>query len=297
MIDGKTQLIGLIGWPVSHSLSPAMHNAAARALGLNWRYLPLPVPPGQVAAAMRGLQALSFRGVNVTIPHKQTVMPLLDELGPGVDALGVVNMVLFKRGSAGPGLVDHQPGDQRSVGYNTDWSGFLEDVRAHMALPDGAVCWVLGAGGSARAVAYALHQAGGRCLLFSRRVEQARRLRHDLGIPSISCHAWPERLDPALARQEPPQLIVNSTPLGMTPREAESPWPEGMAIPPARLLYDLVYNPATTRLMRQAGQAGIPARNGLGMLLNQGVQAFEMWTGIRPDVTVMREALRRHAFK
>lgn len=279
-LNGKTQLIGLIGWPVSHSFSPAMHNAAAEALGLNWAYVPLPVAPDQVAAAVSGLAALGFRGVNVTVPHKQAVMSLLDELEPGARAIGAVNTIVV--GENG-----------RLTGHNTDWSGFLADLQAHEIILANRDCLLLGAGGSARAVAYGLAQSGARVHVMARRMVQANELVTDLRpyLPQAQLSSRPLDQLPEAAASTTAPLIVNSTPLGMTPYEQRSPWPNGLPFPADAVVYDLVYNPPFTRLMQQAEAAGCYAVNGLGMLVQQGAKAFALWTGQQPDTTVMRRAI------
>jgi len=285
-ITGKTQLIGLIGWPVSHSFSPAMHNAAAAAAGLDWLYVPLPVHPDDIGAAVGGLPALGFRGVNITVPHKQAVIPYLDEIDPGAKGIGAVNTILINK--------SHPP-VVRLIGYNTDWSGFLADLEVLDVPVAGRDCLVLGAGGSARAVAYALASAGGRVQVLARRVAQARQLVADLGkeLPA-NRHVLTGRplseLAAAVRRMVAP-LIVNTTPLGMTPAVDASPWPDGLPFPPGAFVYDLVYNPRRTRLMQQAEAAGCRAANGLGMLVHQGALAFQLWTGVMPDTAVMRQAI------
>jgi shikimate dehydrogenase len=280
-INGRTQLIGLIGWPIAHSFSPAMHNAAAAALGLNWAYLPLSVPPAAVAAAVRGLPALGFRGVNVTVPHKQAVIPLLDEVAAGARAIGAVNTI----------VVD--PEDGRLSGTNTDWSGFLADLQGRGVAVAGRHCLVLGAGGSARAVAYALATAGAQVTVLARRPEQGQQLATDLQpfVPLHVLHTRPwSQLASLVATSQAP-LIVNTTPLGMAPHVNTSPWPDNCPWPADAFLYDLVYNPIETQLMRQAQVAGCAAVNGLEMLVQQGAQAFALWTGQMPDVAVMRAAI------
>ena len=281
-LNGKTQLIGLIGWPVSHSFSPAMHNAAAQALGLNWAYVPLPVKPEAVATAVSALSALGFRGVNVTVPHKQAVMPLLDEIEPGAQAIGAVNTIVV--GENG-----------RLTGHNTDWSGFLADLQAHDIAVANRDCLLLGAGGSARAVAYGLAKSGARVHLLARRREQAEAvladLRGQLPEAQLTCHLLGE-LRQVVAQCHAP-LIINSTPLGMTPQEDSTPWPVNLPIPEDATVYDLVYNPPHTRLMQQAEAAGCDAYNGLGMLIQQGAQAFALWTGQQPDTAVMATALQQ----
>lgn len=278
-IDSHTQLLGLLGWPLGHSLSPAMHNAAAADLGLNLAYLPLPVAPDELPDAVRGLAALGFRGVNVTVPHKQAVLPLLDELTGAAQAIGAVNTIVFEP-------------DGRSRGDNTDWSGFLTDVRAIDLPLDGRDCLVIGAGGAARAVVYALQQSGGFVRVLARRVEQAEALAADLA------HQFPNRPVAFGSLADLPQfvaglrapLIVSTTPLGMTPAVDHSPWPEELPFPGGAFAYDLIYNPARTRFMTQAEADGCRAANGLGMLAAQAAEAFALWTGQPPDTAVMRRA-------
>ena len=281
-INGKTQLIGLIGWPVAHSFSPAMHNAAAQALGLNWTYVPLPVKPENVATAVFSLSALGIRGVNVTVPHKQAVMPLLDEIEPGAQVIGAVNTIVV--GENG-----------RLSGHNTDWSGFLADLEAHDIAIANRDCLLLGAGGSARAVAYGLAKSGARVHVLARRIAQAEALLADLRaqLPAAQLTSHPLAELRQVAGQRHAPLIINSTPLGMTPNEESSPWPNNLPIPVDATVYDLVYNPGHTRLMQQAEAAGCRAYNGLGMLVQQGAQAFALWTGQQPDTAVMATALQQ----
>ncbi len=280
-ISGKTTVVGLIGWPVSHSHSPAMHNAAAQALGLDLVYVALPVAPERVSTAVSGLAALGIRGVNVTVPHKQAVLPLLDELDTAVSLIGAVNTIVVQRETG------------QLSGHNTDWRGFLADLATHHVDVQGRGCFILGAGGSARAIAYAIATAGGRVHILARRPSQAEELAHTLGphFPHehLSYHALGEL--PQLVAQWPAPLVINSTPLGMVPNVNGSPWPDNLPFPADGVAYDLVYNPATTRFMHQAQTAGAQAINGLGMLLEQGALAFELWTGQKPDTAVMRAAL------
>ncbi len=305
-IDGKTMLLGLIGWPVSHSLSPALHNAAATHHHLNVAYVPLPVHPDHLAAALRGLPALGFRGVNVTIPHKQAVMSYLDELDAAAQAIGAVNTVVISEQlavSSGQSTVSSSrfqvSGSQHSAlspqssvltppssllsGTNTDWSGFLADLLDLGFDPAGRECLVLGAGGSARAVVYGLGMSRGRVHLWARRQAQAEQVIHALTphLPNGAMNVVSD-LPSWLARHQP-ALIVNTTPLGMTPHVAASPWPDGLPFPPDVLVYDLVYNPPQTKLMRDAAAAGCRTSNGLGMLIHQGLQAFQLWTGVEVD--------------
>lgn len=288
VIRGTTWLVGLMGWPVAHSLSPAMHNAAAKALGLDLAYVPLPVAPGSLGEAVRGLAALGFLGANVTVPHKQAVLPFLDELDEAAQAIGAVNTILVQRNSGnGPHAL------ATLHGANTDAAGFITDLRAQGVELENRECLVLGAGGAARAAVYALAGEGCRVHILARRVEQAALVAAQLGrhVPAASIHAyrWDE-LPTLIAAVEAP-LVVNATPLGMPPHEEASPWPAGQPFRAGSFIYDMVYSPPETALLRQARAAGCAGSNGLGMLLRQGALAFEMWTGFRPDVGVMRQAL------
>lgn len=278
IINGKTQLVGLIGWPVSHSFSPAMHNAALKALGLNWVYVPLPVPPSRVGDALRGLKALGFQGVNVTVPHKQAVMPFLDEISPAAKAIGAVNTI----------LVEEETG--RLLGHNTDWRGFMADLEALNVAVAGRDCLILGAGGSARAVVYGLQQAGARIGLLARRVEQAQQLAAGMQDGSL-VGSWPLAALGEIIGALTSPLIVNTTPLGMSPFIAGSPWSDEVPFPRGSFIYDLVYNPRQTTLMSQALTAGCQTSNGLGMLLRQGAASLALWSGLDPDLALMEKAL------
>lgn len=282
-IDGETIVIGLIGWPVGHSYSPAMHNAAAAALGLNLVYVPMPVAPERLADALRGLPALGIRGVNVTVPYKEAVLPHLDAVYPAARIIGAVNTIVV--------------GDGRLTGFNTDWSGFLADLESYRLALYGRDCLILGAGGSARAVAYALLRRGCRVTIAARRPEQAEKVAADMS------RAFPEAATVAavaldevatMAAHLDAPILINTTPLGMAGSRsgewaARSPWPDGAPFPAGSFVYDLVYNPSPTRLMTQARDAGLRAADGLGMLVRQAAEAFEVMTGRRPEVEVMRE--------
>jgi shikimate dehydrogenase len=278
-ITANTQLIGLLGWPVGHSVSPAMHNAAAAALGLDWAYVPLPTRPEALPLALGGLAALGFRGVNVTVPHKAAVLPYLDAVYPVAQIIGAVNTIVV--------------GDGRLTGFNTDWSGFLADLAEKGVALGGRDCLVLGAGGGARAVVYALATAGARVTVLARRPEQAAQLAAELGaaLPEASLTAGPISAAAEMAASVYHPVIVNTTPLGMVGANAGlSPWPDG-ALPGSAFVYDLVYNPPLTPLLEQAQAAGARFANGLGMLVNQAAEAFELWTNRAPDREVMRAAI------
>ena len=281
MINGKTKLVGLIGWPVEHSLSPAMHNAAFAELDLNWCYVPLPVARGRLEEAVRGLVALGFAGANVTAPHKEAVMAHLDEVAPGARAIGAVNTIVVREG--------------RTIGHNTDWRGFLAALREGGFSPEGKRAVVLGAGGAARAVVYALAHAGSEVAILNRTPQRAEALVQALSFsfPSASLAAFPLTAKALREQVAEADLLVNATPLGMWPEVDRSPWPEGLAFPGHLAVFDLVYNPPQTRLLQQAAAAGARAIGGLGMLVHQGAAAFRLWTGLEPPVEAMYEACRR----
>lgn len=262
-----TEQVGLLGWPVAHSISPALHNAAFEALGLDWHYVLIPAAPDELHETIARHVADGWRGFNVTIPHKQAIMdhPLVRAISPAAQVIGAGNTLVV--GSDGSLTVD-----------NTDWAGFLADLHAHEIDPAGRTCVILGTGGSAKGVRYALEQAG------AAQVTQISRSPGDradvVGYNEL----------PRLA--QPGALIVNCTPLGMWPEIDRSPWPDDVPISPDLVLYDLVYNPSLTRLMREIRVAGGRAVGGLGMLVQQGALAQVQWTGITPPVDVMAAAAR-----
>jgi shikimate dehydrogenase len=285
MINGHTKLVGLMAWPIGHTLSPAMHNAAFDALGLNWRYVPLPVHPTQVEAAVRGLVALGFQGCNVTVPHKQTVIAALradalDSIAPGAAAFGAVNTVIVKRDGDGMPTV---------MGDNTDYQGFIGSLRSAGFEPEGKKVVVVGAGGGARAVVFGLLRAGAEEVLVSDLVsEQVQALVTSLGDARLQeLSATTEALVESARAAD---LLVNATPVGMTPKVDASIWPDEVPVPSHLTVFDLVYNPLETKLLEQVKRAGARAIAGLDMLVRQGALSFQMWTGVEPPIGVMRAA-------
>jgi len=271
-----TERVGLIGWPVEHSVSPAMHNAAFEALGLDWHYDLLPVRPGAVERDLSELVKQGYRGFNVTVPHKQMVMALVDRQSEGARRIGAANTLIV-------GL------DGELHAANTDAPGFWADLSEHGVSHPPADALILGTGGSARAVSYALLSEGWRVRILSRddaRAEEFARSRGD-----ERARALP-RADLA-ARAPEMALVVNCTPVGMWPQVDASPWPQEVPIPRGAAVYDLVYNPARTALMTQAEAAGARAIGGLGMLVRQGAIAFQLWTGHEPPLDVMRAAAEK----
>jgi shikimate dehydrogenase len=271
--NADTQLVGVLGYPVRHSLSPVMHNAAFRHLGLNWVYLAFEVPPESLPDALRGMRALGIRGLNLTIPHKEAAVGLVDALTPAAQAIGAVNTLYWHEGQL--------------IGDNTDAEGFLRALQAVGWQPGGHAL-VLGAGGSARAVLYALKQAGCCVAIANRTLTRAQPLQRAFGADQVLPLQF-EALRPLMPTV---QLVVNCTSLGMEPdSEAMPPVPLD-ALPSEAWVCDLVYRPMQTRLLQAAHQRGLHTVDGLGMLVHQGALAFERWTGQPAPVEVMERAIR-----
>ncbi|MEI7635491.1 MAG: shikimate dehydrogenase [bacterium] len=279
-ITAQTRLTGLIGHPVAHSLSPAMHNTEFERLGLNYIYMAWDVAPGLVGNAVNGLVALNAAGFNVTIPHKQCVMQFLDEISPDALLIGAVNTVTIIGG--------------KTCGCNTDAQGWLDDISQDISLAGRTIC-VLGAGGAARAVCAASGRAGVRKILIGCQPSDAKPS-EDLA-SGMASHfrkldrEWMSFDNPAFpAALRECDIVVNATPVGME---------RGTPIPPMWLcakhyVYDVIYNRGETELLSHARKLGCATRNGLGMLARQGARAFELWTAVKPDACRMEEILRRH---
>jgi len=280
--------LGLTGFPLGHSLSPVIHKAALNACALAGDYSLYPVPKDDhqgLRDLLERVRSGDLAGLNVTIPHKQTVLPLLDDLTPTAKAIGAVNTIYRK--------------DEKLIGHNTDAAGFLFDLKRSL-LPGACEraaeksALVLGAGGSACAVLYALSEDGWRVTIAARRQEQARDLysQYASGSPGGSQISVIAYQSDALASLLPSlSLIVNTTPLGMTPSNEVSPWLTGLPFPPQAVVYDLVYHPRETKMVREARQVGLPAATGLGMLVGQAALAFEIWTGCNPPFEILWKAV------
>ena len=271
--------LGLIGYPLGHSLSPVIHTAALQSCGVEGDYSLFPIHPDDKAGLKELLERVrnsNITGLNVTIPHKQNVIEFLDELTPTAQAVGAVNTIYRT--------------DNKLIGENTDAPGFLSDLKRFLTAEtqrQGVFnALVLGAGGSARAVVYALLQARWNVTIAARRMDQAQQL-------SNSFKNYQLRItDMVFSNIDVSKisLIVNTTPVGMTPNTDQSPWPEHISFSPEAAIYDLVYNPQDTTLVRNARLQGRPATTGLGMLIEQAGLAFEIWTGYRPSRETMLES-------
>jgi shikimate dehydrogenase len=283
-ITSKTRLFGVMGHPVGHSLSPVMQNAALAEMGLDGVYLAFDVPPEQLEAALKGMAAVGAPGVNLTIPLKEHAPPLLNWLSPEARRIGAVNTVRFV--------------DGRLEGHNTDAPGFLQSLRSLGFEPAGKHCVVLGAGGSARAVAVALQSSGARVTLSNRTQERANELARvlnegggDSETPEAVTVTPMEAgaLERTLAAAD---LLVNTTSVGMSPHADDPPPVPATALHPRLFVYDLIYNPAETRLLTAARQCGARTCNGVAMLAHQGALALEIWTGRPAPAATMERVLR-----
>ncbi|HLB25517.1 MAG TPA: shikimate dehydrogenase [Nitrospirota bacterium] len=274
-ISGKTKVIAIFGDPIEHTLSPAMHNAAFEAMGLAYAYIPFHIKPEGLGNAVRAIRSLGIVGANITVPHKERVMEFLDEVDPEAKRLGAVNTVVNK--------------DGKLTGFNTDGRGFVRSLKEDAGFePRMKRVFVCGSGGAARGICFALAGAGVRRIyLYDIDAPKRDRLVADINSAFGRDAARPSEPVPDFVRAA--DLVVNATPLGM--RESDPlPLPED-SFRPGQVFYDIVYNPARTRAVAAAEAAGAKAANGLGMLLWQGVLAFEHWLGRTPPADIMRQAL------
>ncbi|QWV95050.1 shikimate dehydrogenase [Geomonas oryzisoli] len=278
-ITGKTTVTGIIGWPVSHSLSPVLHNAAFRALDLDWIYVPFPVAPERLAQGVAGLASVGVAGFSVTIPHKVAIIPLLDEVTPEAELIGAVNTVVVREG--------------RLTGHNTDGIGLIAALRDKLSFsPQGKRILVLGAGGAARSAVVSLALAGAAGVTIANRSPDAAQGLAHLVAPRLPRTEFATGglgilSDPGFLAGF--DLVVNTTSVGMA-GDAFA----GLALSalkPGACVYDMVYAPPVTPLLAQAGALGISCANGLGMLVAQGEAAFRIWTGATPPAGCMEGAL------
>ncbi len=276
---------GLIGWPLEHSFSPVLHAAALSVCGFKGEYrlfgVP-PVPEGQesLEEILDQVRCGKLHGVNVTIPHKQNVLACLDKTSLTAREIGAVNTIYLENGQL--------------IGDNTDAQGFLQDIRTKLPQqPKQKLALVLGAGGSSRAITYALSRDGWQVIVAARRLNQAQTLASDLSgsqqFDIAACLLSAEGL-----KELSPTLIVNTTPVGMSPNTNASPWPSDIPLPQHCFVYDLVYNPTETVLVQNARSSGLLAAGGIGMLVEQAALSFERWTGHPASRTAMVEAVSKH---
>jgi len=280
-ITGQTKIVGVIGWPLTYTLSPTMHNAAIQKAGLDYAYLAFPIHPDRLEKAVRGLQACGVRGLNVTIPHKESVFALMDELSVEAQAIGAVNTICIDA--------------EKMRGANTDVYGFVSALRDVSVVLEGKRVAVAGAGGAGRAiVAAALLEGASDVALWDIEQQRADRLVSDLARPPL-----PPRPLVACKNEEQKRsalthcdIFVNASPVGMKP---DDPSPIDVTLlPEGCMIFDAVYNIPETTLLRQARERGLTALGGLTMLMYQGARSFEIWFGVKPDTDLMLAKMREH---
>lgn len=272
-INAATRLCAVLGSPIQHSASPAMHNAAFAALGLNWRYLAFEVDPKNLRAAIEGARAMNFAGLNLTVPHKLLAVDMVDELDASAKTWGAVNTIKFESG--------------RAIGFNTDAEAIATSLREDLKVElRGAKVLLLGAGGAGRTAALKLAAENvAELFLVNRTASKAVEIAAEIKkqFPSIKVSVGYPKSDV--------DLLLNATSLGLKPEDA-APLDEKLySLKQTRAVYDMIYKPAETKLLVAAQAAGCRTANGIGMLVHQGAKAFEIWTGQPAPVAVMRRAV------
>jgi shikimate dehydrogenase len=275
VVGGATKLVGVIGDPIEHSLSPRMHNAAFEYLGLDYLYIPFRVLEKDLKNAVRGARAFNLKGFNVTIPHKVSIIKFLDDVDLIARKIGAVNTVVNQEGEL--------------LGYNTDGLGALEALREGGVDPKGKKIVVIGAGGASRAITFQLASVCSKLTILNRTkikaVKLAKLINVDSEVQGRSLTA--KSLKSSLNDSD---ILINTTSVGMHPNVNESPVPEEF-LHKDLVVFDIVYNPLETLLLRYARNIGAKSINGVGMLVNQGAIAFKLWTGHEAPKDIMRKAV------
>ena len=280
MSSSEIKNFGILGYPVAHSLSPHMYMAAFKAAGLtNYNYTLLPIQTGKLYFAVEGIKNLDFRGVNVTIPHKTTIMNFLDAIDSDALVIGAVNTVVNDGGML--------------TGYNTDVAGFLSALAEANFLPEECHAVVLGAGGAARAILWGLcKKRAGYITIGARNPIKAQALANDfLSYGNVESFDWLS--DEFKEIMQTADILINTTPLGMFPNVDDMPPVDLKLLPEGALVYDIVYNPAETKLLKTARELGYPTLNGVSMLLLQGKESYRLFLGETPDMDVMANTLNK----
>ena len=283
-ISGRTRICGIIGDPIEHTMSPVIHNAAFKNKGVDYVYLAFKVKKEELGKAIEGVRALNIRGLNITIPHKVAVIPFLDELDHLADKIGAVNTIVNDNGVL--------------KGYNTDATGFLQALRERGIEPKGKSVVILGAGGASRAISYILAERGSSLVILNRTWDKAKicadRISEIFQKEATALKLDRENLAAALSKAD---ILVNTTSVGMSPNINETLVTPNL-LKSSLVVFDIVYNPIKTRLLREAEIAGATTISGLDMFVWQGALAFEKWTGLKAPVELMREevikVLQRH---
>jgi len=282
-ISGRTRLCAVIGDPIEHSLSPCIHNAAFRHLGLDYVYVAFRVRIDELGEAISGMRALGIRGLNVTMPHKIRVIDYLDRLDENARNVGAVNTILNEDGFL--------------IGYDTDGVGALNSIRTVTEDLEGKKLVVLGAGGASRAISFTLASEAGELVILNRTVSRARELAERINRATGRGVRWGELSRQTLERElEDADILINATSVGMHPNSNETPVDKEL-LRPDLTVFDLVYNPLETRLLREARNVGAKTIDGLTMLVHQGAASFKIWTGIEPPIDLMMKAAREELKK
>lgn len=282
-INGKTKIIGVIGKNIKNSLSPLFHNQIILKYSLNFCYLPFQVAETDLGKAIQGIKALNIRGVNITFPYKEKAIEFLDKVEKSARRIGAVNTIVNNKGFL--------------IGYNTDVIGFkksLQEDGEFVIKEKKAV--ILGAGGAARAVVYALlEEKIEEICIFNRTLEKAKKIKQNLSsfFPKSSISVFPLEGEDLKDKIEKAHLLVNATSLGIPPRVDITPLPDEKLFHPNLLVYDLIYHPVRTLFLRQAERAGAKIINGLPMLVYQGIESFYLWTGLKPEGEEVSEIVRQ----
>lgn len=280
-IKGTTKIIGIFGYPITHTLSPVMHNAIFKFLGLDYCYIPFEVRKGYLSDAVKALRALNIKGINVTIPYKEEIIPYLDEISSEARIISAVNTVSVRKG--------------RLIGYNTDGRGFIKAFYKESGLTlRNKKILLLGAGGAAKAVAVQAALMGTKEILIANRTfYKGKELAGHISRFVPTCRVIPlkytkDTLKKSISRMD---ILINATSLGMNPKDP-LPIPQDL-LHPSLVVYDLIYNPPITGLLKAARKVGAKGINGVGMLLYQGALSFEIWTGVRPPIDLMKRVLTK----
>lgn len=293
-INAATRLCAVYGLPIGHSASPAMHNAAFAALGLNWRYLAFEVAPANLQTAIAGAKAMKFSGLNLTVPHKLLAVEMMDELDESAKTWGAVNTIRLEGRMANGGWLpleefgEEVPMETRTQGFNTDADAIVTAIREDLKLEvRGAKILLLGVGGAGRTAALRFASEGvSELFLVNRTSERAREIAGEIRkkFPAVQVAAeYPKTgVD----------LVVNATSLGLKGSDAMPLDASQFSLKQTGAVFDMIYRPAQTGLLQAAKKAGCKTANGLGMLLHQGAKAFEIWTGKTAPLEVMRQALK-----
>ncbi len=276
MIDAKTKVVGLIGHPVEHSFSPIMHNAAFKDKGLNYVYLAFDVLPEKLKYVIDGAKALGIVGFNVTIPHKVEIIKYLDELDESAKLIGAVNTIKIE--------------NDKAIGYNTDGIGARLSLEEEIGKVKDKTILILGAGGAARAVAFELAKDN-NIIIANRTVEKAEKLAKEIAEKQNKKFGEEVKFSSLNNDFSDVDIIINATPVGMYPNVNVEPIIKADQIKPDMVVMDLIYNPLETTLLKEAKKVGAKTINGLGMLIYQGAVAFKIWTGVEPNIDVMKNAI------